>query len=147
MSMKGLIYYTPLLLIGGCSPSSNASQSATVNATAAPDPAVMRGQRSVSLGMMAGNWDDEHLAIAQNAEDRVKATLKDPGSARFKDVVASKSMNCAQGSVTAKNGFGGYGDEKSFVVIDGRAQTQDDGVEAMQAGLKCVNASTPEMAH
>lgn len=62
------------------------------------------------------------IAEMQRAKEAVSAQLKDPESARFKDVVFRSLKNgfAVCGQVNAKNSFGGYVGFRAFYVSDGK---------------------------
>jgi hypothetical protein len=65
------------------------------------------------------------MACAMNVyadyEDDVKAELKDPDSAQFKDVAGHEVEGAfiVCGRVNSKNGFGGYTGFKEFITVPG----------------------------
>jgi hypothetical protein len=80
------------------------------------------------------------------AEQRVRSVLKDPDSAKFKDVRTyrytwlekSRWMTC--GSVNAKNSFGAMGGFRAFIVRDsGVTFVSTSDVEDLNATLCCLD--------
>lgn len=53
------------------------------------------------------------------AKDAVRAILKDPDSAKFKDVQYNRKTGVSCGVVNAKNSMGGYVGDRAFVVEGG----------------------------
>jgi hypothetical protein len=88
-------------------------------------PACFGEPSSVEVTRMA-RYDAERAAGAQ-----VRASLRDPGSAKFRDVRAAgpDSALVVCGYVNAKNGLGGFTGDTPFVVdatgvtVDGRVTT------------------------
>jgi hypothetical protein len=82
------------------------------------------------------------------AEDNVRKTLRDPGSAQFSNVYVNRRGTLAAvcGSVNSKNGFGGYGGEKQFFVVNGIALVEPDEYSSRYArGFKaaCLDTTAP----
>jgi hypothetical protein len=72
----------------------------------------------ISAPMTPRPLDDAELQASAQIE--VRKNLKDPESARFAGVRVHRSkagIAAVCGSVNAKNGFGGYGGDKDFVVL------------------------------
>lgn len=59
------------------------------------------------------------------AMDIVRKQLKDPESARFSHVTYQKRTNNICGYVNAKNSYGGYVGDRSFVIVNGRVNLSD----------------------
>lgn len=61
---------------------------------------------------------DYELILAQ--QEKIKASLRDPDSVRFTDIVVSRSSGAPVvcGYVNAKNGFGGYVGKEPFISGD-----------------------------
>jgi hypothetical protein len=51
-------------------------------------------------------------------KQNVTRNLKDPDSAKFRDVKLNKAKTALCGEVNAKNGFGAYGGYQAFVAVD-----------------------------
>lgn len=73
--------------------------------------------------------DREQMRTAQAT---MQATLKDPESAQFSDVVVSRvsGVPVVCGFVNAKNGFGGFTGRKGFLVTEGGRLSTEEGDEA-----------------
>lgn len=67
--------------------------------------------REVPITLTADEWS--------RAQDALKAQLRDPDSAQFKDVVAFRASDLVRvcGMVNARNGFGGYVGFQRFAVM------------------------------
>lgn len=60
----------------------------------------------------------EYDALVSKAKDRVRASLRDPGSAEFGPVTIShKNGTVACGTVSSKNGFGGMSGQQPFIAF------------------------------
>lgn len=57
----------------------------------------------------------------ESFKQKVTRNLKDPDSAKFRDVKLNKAKTALCGEVNAKNGFGAYGGYQSFVAVDSAA--------------------------
>lgn len=102
----------------------------------------------------AGWW---YFLPIQQAEQRVRAQLRDPDSARFHAVQVYRGTGGACGYVNAKNGLGGYAGPTHFVIdragtvlfdprIDTLSGTVDQRIAATQKMidyLTAVEASCP----
>jgi hypothetical protein len=68
-----------------------------------------------------GNGEAARRSIQRNtqifaAQDRVKAQLRDPGSAEFSDVtVPHEGISTVCGKVNSRNGFGGMSGPQRFI--------------------------------
>jgi hypothetical protein len=62
---------------------------------------------------------DPRASTIQAAEDAVRASLRDPDSARFGNVWFIERSGAVCGGINAKNAYGGYTGENRFVVKDG----------------------------
>ena len=95
--------------------------------------------------------------LAQRGEKEVADTLKDPTSAKFKDVVSSAKLGCIYGKILAKNSMGAYTGYHNFVWVDGIAYINADRDEIldktdylhqmsdyMEASGKCLGALIKE---
>jgi hypothetical protein len=58
--------------------------------------------------------------LAERAEVSVREALKDPDSAKFKDITASVQGNCIYGKLLAKNSYGAFTGYHDFVWINDR---------------------------
>lgn len=58
--------------------------------------------------------------LAQRAEKETADSLKDPTSAKFKDVIASVHSKCVSGKILAKNSMGAYTGYHDFVWANGK---------------------------
>ena len=76
------------------------------------------------------------------AKDAVRATLKDPASAQWKDVYAI-SDGVACGQVNAKNAYGGYVGFRSFLLRDGRLHFSEDELESISINICCIRLKSP----
>ncbi|HEY8606315.1 MAG TPA: hypothetical protein VIM12_04275 [Noviherbaspirillum sp.] len=60
--------------------------------------------------------EERKKASVEKVRNLVRASLKDPGSAIFQDVVYNEETQAGCGFVNAKNSFGGYVGRKMFFV-------------------------------
>lgn len=76
------------------------------------------------------------------AEEKVRELLRDPESARFKNISRHGDVVC--GEVNSKNGFGGYAGFSQFAyeVTSGEAFVDDEDDIAPLAEMKCDLART-----
>lgn len=83
----------------------------------------------------AGEPQTAEQALLLEAQDAVRAVLKDPDSAKFDDAITTTVMPSIGavcfGSVNSKNGFGGYtGAQHYFYRRGGPAVLQEQGMAA-----------------
>ncbi len=69
------------------------------------------------------NIDAEDSRLRSDAKEAVRANLRDPGSAEFRDVVVVRKPGSIAvcGEVNARNGFGGYTGFTQFMARDAKA--------------------------
>lgn len=60
-------------------------------------------------------------------QDRIASSLKDPESARFRNVFVSPRGRAVCGEVNAKNSMGGYVGFKRFISAKDKSGIEDDG--------------------
>jgi hypothetical protein len=94
----------------------------------------MKPQVALGLGLAALAWSASvdaanagypRVEITSAARAHVRANIKDPGSAQFRnEFTARPGTYC--GEVNAKNGFGGYAGFKRFITNE-RTLLVDDG--------------------
>lgn len=101
-------------------------------------------------------------AFARKAAQSVRDSLKDPTSAKFKEVQVNLSGSCMIGKLLAKNSYGAYDGYKDFAWVDSnlfidpgpdaatgpRAQF-DEMVEYQKAQMRCSDkplTSVPDAA-
>lgn len=95
------------------------------------------GLMPILIALVLGGCDSP----IRDAERAVRATLKDPESARFSDVESCGTSDIVQGYVNAKNSYGGYDGKRAFVFRDGRASVEDgDGTFATDE-MACAAAT------
>jgi hypothetical protein len=70
----------------------------------------------VLIGGAAATWYQRQHAPAERGKDAVRATLKDPDSALFRDVEFYRFTGATCGQFNAKNSMGGYVGYRKFVV-------------------------------
>lgn len=84
--------------------------------------------RSIVLGLalLAQTPTAAHSEPSWQAS--IKERLRDPDSAKFRDVVSGtvNGVRLTCGYINAKNGFGGYDGYDLFVVVGGKAMTNQD---------------------
>lgn len=74
---------------------------------------------------------------SREAQRAVKSLLKDPDSAKFREVSVIAS-NVVCGEVNAKNGMGGYGGYTPFMFRDGAVSFGDDPDSSVAISLCCA---------
>lgn len=88
---------------------------------------AMRGGAVVlvlAIGAAAGWWwfvykpQQQELALLQQVEQRVKAALNDPDSAKFRNVRYVPTSRAGCGEVNAKNRMGGYIGYTVFIAFE-----------------------------
>ncbi len=62
-----------------------------------------------------------------DAKESIASSLKDPDSARFRNVFTSPKMLAVCGDVNAKNSMGGYVGFRRFIVAKDKSGTEEDG--------------------
>src|SRR5258706_14786581 len=65
--------------------------------------------------MVLGSLAREDIKACTEAQEAVRAELRDPNSAHFESVVYHDGVVC--GLVNAKNGYGGYSGNSRFIVV------------------------------
>lgn len=76
----------------------------------------------------SGAQDQQLQKRIEGAKARVLETLKDPDSAKFKEVYVASDGETLCGSVNSKNSYGGYVGFQSFMIEpDGRLFFDDSG--------------------
>jgi hypothetical protein len=96
---------------------------------------------AIALGIgLCSCGEDDPFAREKLA---VRAALKDPDSAQFKDVRRCGSGVMVQGSVNAKNGFGGYTGFTDFYTDGEKASLGEAG--DVEAYIALVNRCTAEI--
>jgi hypothetical protein len=79
----------------------------------------------------------------QEAEDAVRAQLRDPGSAQFRNEHTCGDTQDVMGEVDAKNGYGGYAGFKSFVYAKGEVAFEPDTVKYLRVLGYCTDDEGP----
>lgn len=84
----------------------------------------------VVIGCVAGCTTKAALTpneqLAEKAKASVRDTLKDPTSAKFKEVRASAKGNCIYGKLLAKNSYGAYTGYQEFAWYAGKTYIKPD---------------------
>ena len=65
------------------------------------------------------------VGLVGEAKDAVRATLKDPDSAKFEKVRLCEKPNAVRGDVNARNGFGAYTGSVPFYYVNGQLAMAD----------------------
>lgn len=108
-SMRILIMVVSVtLILAGCGNQDETAATSVTNDTAASAPSGGSGGKYPS---------DKQYAWIDIGKEAIKSQLKDPDSAKFRNVAfySGGGIPIACGEVNAKNGFGGYGGFERFV--------------------------------
>lgn len=89
---------------------------------------------ALCFGITVGGCD---VGITGDAKAAIRAKLRDPDAAKFKDVeICDADRNIVRGEVNGKNSFGAYTGYAGFVYFDGKAvMLSEDG--AMTGLRRC----------
>ena len=71
--------------------------------------------------------------LITDAKETIANSLKDPESARFRNVFVSPKMLAVCGDVNAKNSMGGYVGFRRFIVAKDKIGTEEDGTYFVEA--------------
>lgn len=84
---------------------------------------------------LAGCGDNAQRQVEQT----VRGHLNDPDSARFSDVEVIDKGRLVCGQVNAKNAFGGYVGDRTFMIWDGTTRIASSDLESLQLSTCCIS--------
>jgi hypothetical protein len=102
-------------------------------------------QKTTKLGLMNSVATPEEVEAAKRAELAVGTVLKDPESAKYRDVIVSLSQHCVTGEVQSARGINGYAGYQTFVMTNDRLRMSENDGAAMDESTKCMKANSAEI--